>query len=334
MRNRRAKSKSSSSSSSSGSTISTSEMQSIVDRLKMEHYRSSTRANYHRIWKLFSQFFIRLDVKPVSWENRITLFVGHLIESQVKSNTIRSYLSAIKGVLAEGGINIHQDSFELTSLIRVCKIKNDCLVARLPINKGMLKVLLDETLKWCSAKGQDYLKTLYMAIFAAAYFGLLRIGEIAASPHAIKAKNVHIGTNKNKLLFLLETSKTHNKGDKPQLIKIASTLRDDIPATRENTAEKYCPFDLIRNYLAIRPPARNDGEQFFMLSDNSPVLQDQIRNNLKRFLRMANFNEQFYCFHGFRSGRAGDLLKLGVSVETIKQIGHWRSNAVFTYLRE
>ena len=43
---------------------------------------------------------------------------------------------------------------------------------------------------------------------------------MAKGPHVILAKNVQIGVNKPKLLFILETSKTHTRGDKPQIVKI------------------------------------------------------------------------------------------------------------------
>ena len=58
------------------STISTREMQLIVDKLKCERNRSSTKANYYGIWKKFNEFFIRLDDKPSTWEERIGTLCG------------------------------------------------------------------------------------------------------------------------------------------------------------------------------------------------------------------------------------------------------------------
>ena len=90
-----------SSTNNSTSTISTIKIKNIVDRLRTERCRDSTQQMYYRIWKLFNQFFIRLDSKPDTWEDRLVLFTGFLIENKLKSNTIRSYLLAIKGVLYE-----------------------------------------------------------------------------------------------------------------------------------------------------------------------------------------------------------------------------------------
>ena len=85
---------------STSTTISTSELEGIVLRLEMERHRSSTQNQYYTVWKLFNEFFIKLDRKPLSWEDRLTLFVGYLVKSGKKSTTIKSYISAIKAVLA------------------------------------------------------------------------------------------------------------------------------------------------------------------------------------------------------------------------------------------
>ena len=57
---------------------------------------------------------------------------------------------------------------------------------------------------------QPYLLVLYEAIFCLAYYGLMRIGELTEGDHPIKAKDIHIGVNKDKILLVLYTSKTHS----------------------------------------------------------------------------------------------------------------------------
>ena len=63
----------------------------IVDKLKGQRHRKTTRDNYYGIWKTFNEFFIKLDVKPKNWEDRITLFVAYLIDNNRKSMTIRIF---------------------------------------------------------------------------------------------------------------------------------------------------------------------------------------------------------------------------------------------------
>ena len=181
----------------------------IVDRLKSERVRSSTRRNYYSVWKNFNEFFIRLDVKPNTWEDRIVLFIAHLIESDYKSQTVSSYLSAIQGVLAEEGVQLNEDKFLLSSLIRACRLKNDKIRTRLP----------KQTAQHFMSINQEYLATLYCSLFATAYFGMFRVGALMAGEHPILVNDVHIGENKNKVLFTLRTSKTHGRGSKPQIVK-------------------------------------------------------------------------------------------------------------------
>ena len=204
----------------SSSSISTSAMEMIIDRLRRERIRDSTRRNYYSIWKTFNQFFIRLDVKPRTWEDRLILFVAYLIQGKKQSQTIKSYISAVKVVLRDDGVTINEDKFLFNSLTRACKLKHDRVRTRLPINKGMLHVLLRRTRDHFNREGQRYLKHMYCALFATAYFGMFRVGELMSGGHPIRAVDVHIGKNKKKMLFILRSSKTHGECDKPQVVKI------------------------------------------------------------------------------------------------------------------
>ena len=172
------------------------------------------------VWHQFNEFFIRLDVKPTSWEDRLILFVGYLVENNKKSLTIRSYISAVKSVLREDNVIVNEDRYLLTSLTKACKYKNDQVRIRLPIQKGILNMLFDELLDILDQ--QPYLMTLYRAMFASAYYGLLRVGEIASGEHPVKAVDVHVGLNKRKIMFMLRTLKTHWKDVKPQVVKVTS----------------------------------------------------------------------------------------------------------------
>ena len=96
---------------------------------------------------------------------------------------------------------------------------------------------------------------------------------------------------------------------------------------------KLNPFNVIRNYIAMCPPACHEDEQLFVFADNSLVKPGHFRSVLKILLKKIGLDDNLYCIHSLRTGRTGDLLKYGLSVETIKKLGHWKSNAVFTYLR-
>ena len=331
MKKRKGSSKSSSLGGSSSSTLSTSNIEAAIEKLKAQQHRDSTRKNYHNIWMIFNKFFLRLDVKPLDWGHRLILFAGHLVETGKKSTTIRSYLSVIRSILKVEGIDEDADTYVLNALTRACKLENDIVTARLPISRDMLEMLIKKIPDVVS--NQPYLITLYRALFLTTYIGLFRIGEVTSSPHAIKAKDVFIGTNKNKLLFILRSSKTHCKADKPQSVKIdCKTINQD--AYSPDKLIKTCPFEALRTYIATRPGFRQADKQFFVFSDNSPVTPSHMRDILSQLLNKCNFDNKLYSVHSLHGGRAFSLLNLGLSVETIKKIGRWKSNAVFRYLRQ
>ena len=98
--------------------------------------------NYYGVWKTFNKFFTRLDIKPNNWEDRLTLFIAYLIETKKKSSTIKSYVSVIKAVLLDIKVELNGDRVLLAALTKACKIKNDQIKVKLPINHGFLNILL------------------------------------------------------------------------------------------------------------------------------------------------------------------------------------------------
>ena len=108
---------------SSSSALSSSAIQHYIDVLKQDCIRSGTKKVYYSVWIQFNHFIIRLDHKPKTWEDRLMLFVGHLVKTEKKSTTIASYISAIKAVLKSDGGYMNQDKCLLNSLTKACRLK-------------------------------------------------------------------------------------------------------------------------------------------------------------------------------------------------------------------
>ena len=212
-------------------------MYNIVDRLQQLKNRSSTVQMYHRVWNSFNKFLIRLDNKPDNWEDRVLLFSAYLIQNGNQSGTVKSYVSAIKSVLKDGGYTWNENAVILGSLTRACRVVNDVVTNRFPIRIGLLELILFEVERLWEGQ-QPYLEILYKAMLILGYYGLLRIGELAKSNHILKAKDIHVGINKQKILILLHTSKMHNTGSKPQEIKITSL-------NAGTKKRHFCPFQIM-----------------------------------------------------------------------------------------
>ena len=94
------------------------DMERIVDKLMSMQHKSSTVKNYLSVWRKFNSFVINLDRKPSLWEDRATLFMGYLIDQEVQSSTIKSYVSVIKKTLILDGYDWNDKLVLMRSLIR------------------------------------------------------------------------------------------------------------------------------------------------------------------------------------------------------------------------
>ena len=192
-------------SSSNSSKISTRAVEQILEQLKSQTTRSSTAANYHSIWKKFNEFLIQLDKKPRDWEDRVSLYGAYLVHNGVQSSTLRSYVSAIKAVLILDNYQWRDEKVWLGTLTKACKIVNDQIKTRLPIQCNLLEMILFEIQR--SMVVQPYLEIMYKAKFIIGYYGLFRVGELALGCHSVRAKNVHIGQNVICTIFFENTWK-------------------------------------------------------------------------------------------------------------------------------
>ena len=312
--------------SSDSSKLSCSNIESILERLQAN--RKSTSLNYLSIWRQFNKFLLQLDRMPESWEQRVALFCAYLVEfKKVQSSTLRSYVSAIKSTLKCDKYKWRDDSVWLNALFHSCKLSNNTLYVRFPIHFKLFEMIMFEVDRLNNT--QPYLQILFKAIFATAYYGLTRISEITGSRHSIKAKNIEIADNKEKIKITLFSSKTHDVDSRPQEIKISSS---EITGRHGRRTKFFCPFKIIRQYMNIRRGYTTENENFFIFSDGSTIPQSCIRAMLKSAIQALNLNSDPYSFQSFRIGRATDLLKFGIPIEVIKCLGRWKSNTVYKYL--
>ena len=166
------------------------------------------------IWRQFNNFVIRLDRRPDNWEDKVNLFIGYKIEQGMKSTSVKSYVSDIKRTLIDDGYPWADQKLLAKSLTRACRLINDRVQIRLPIQCSLLEMILFEVQRIFNHNGQQYIQILYQTLFAISYYGMMRVGEVTFSDHVVKAKDVQAARNKDKLKNKLKlyTSKTHHRG--------------------------------------------------------------------------------------------------------------------------
>ena len=292
--------------------------------------RNSTAKTYYSVWKQFNKFLIKLDVMPDSWEDRTSLFITYLIEfKQLQSSSIKSYISAIKRTLIDGIDYEWCDNQVLfNSLTRACRLINDKVTTRLPIDCVLLEFLLFEIERIFPT--QPYLKTMYQTMFALGYYGLMRIGELTWSPHVMKACNVYTASNKEKILIILYTSKTHGQESYPQQIKITSNAEE---RTGKYKQRHFRLFKLMQRFRVMRGETyESPTEPFFIFRDGTPVTAAHARAVLKTAITALDLDCSLYNTHSLRIGRSCDLIKYGYHIEEVKRMGRWRSSCIYKYI--
>ena len=141
---------------------------------------------------------------------------------------------------------------------------------------------------------------MYKTLFALGYYGLMRIGELTKSPHSLKAGNVYLSTNKEKLLLVLYTSKTTGLDSRPQHIKITSNKSEK---TGSYVHRNFCPFKLVSEYLIFRRKIHTkENDEFFLFSDGSPVLAHHVRALLKQLIASLDLQDELYNTHSLCIG--------------------------------
>ena len=195
---------------------------------------------YHSVWRKFNEFVIKLDNIPKTWEEKTSLYCTYLIMSKkLQSSTVKSYISGIKAKLRTDGYDWNNKLAQFSSLLTTCRERNDLADDRLPIQQGLLQMILCEINRSLKEIHTIYNVILYRTIFLTLYYGLMRIGELVEGEHILKVTDVHEAANKNQYLLVLYSSKMHNVGTRPQKICIRKP---------QEAGNIYCPVDELNKY--------------------------------------------------------------------------------------
>lgn len=301
----------------------------IVDRIKNHKYQESTRLAYHNQWVACNQFLLRFNNLPEDWGDRLVLYAAALAEDGKAPATIKTYISGIRQVLLLDKVQFTDRSFELKAIVRASKLENNKIYVRMPITKQILKGVLKQLA--IRYDQQPYLQAMYRAMCVAAYYGMLRIGEITGGKHSLKAQ--HVIRTRQKIggkvvtgvRLYLRSSKTHGIGDYPQAVDIRADSHDSID-----------PVTILGEFAAMRDEFGETIPEFFVFKDGTPVSALQYRRVLKEMLKNAGYQPGLYNAHSTRKGRAQDLFKLNWDIEAIKRQGRWSPSSlcIYNYLRE
>lgn len=97
------------------------------------------------------------------------------------------------------------------------------------------------------------------------------------------------------------------------------------------TGDRLCPVAALLAYLAVR--SRSSGP-LFILSDGTPLSQQQLIASMRSALAEAGFGTLGYSGHSLRIGAATTAARVGMSDSLIQKLGRWKSSAFTSYIRK
>ncbi|XP_071123182.1 uncharacterized protein [Mytilus edulis] len=205
----------------------------------------------------------------------------------------------------------------LRGMLRLDK-RHDCRKP-ITIDYHILTRLLDALNLICYSV---YETCLFKASFSVAFFGFLRVGEIAKSNfnenHIVKRSNITFGNNSGSLYIVVPSSKTDQLGNSVTIVleryKISS----------------ICPVQLMSDYIAMR---HKDDGHLFCHANMKTLTRYQFSNILKKTLAFLGHNPSEFNTHSLRIGAATQSFLDGLDENSIKLKGRWKSAAYKGYIR-
>lgn len=259
---------------------------------------------------------MNLDTDPPMQTHSVALYIAHLWRSKSKLSTIRSKLSAISYF---HNIKDMKDPCKSYMIKQILKGTGRCLPTSKPKLLPITKPLLHNMIQCMQTEiASAYDRHLYKALFIFAYYCCLRAGEAVASntkEHTIKVEQIEFVGEQLHLTFL---SYKHSIDITP------------IFSISKLSSPQFCPIELLKQYLEIRPPVNGP---LFIHKNRSPVTRSNYSTMIKTVVSKLGLYPKKYNTHSFRIGRATDLAMTGASADTIKQTGRWASSAYLKYIR-
>ena len=280
----------------------------------------NTKQVYTQALSAFTSFLREYNIQAC-WPptlQQLVQFVAHLSKFKNFSfSTINAYLSGISFYLKINNLQDFTRAFVIQKMLcglrRIHPVKD----TRMPITLDMLKQLTSALPFVCTS---IYEANLFKAAFVVAFFGFLRVSEIAVD--GVQAKNTipvqasDICMSDHSCTLRIPASKTDQYGNSASLIFSQSS----DPA--------ICPVRRMTIFLQARP--RFNGPLFCHFS-GAPLTKYQFRAVLFKCLKFCNIKAKITS-HSFRIGSATLASSLSIPEEDIKRMGRW-SNRGSTHKR-
>jgi len=280
---------------------------------------------------------LNLIMAPPLTESQLLTFIGWLLQRDLSSATINSYLSSLRQLYLKLGLNPSSIRSELVGQVIRGRSNQELVThtsgsskVRLPITPAVLQLIKQDL---SSSTMPPVQKLLLWSVCTISFAGAFRVSEILAVNSSrfdplktllgkdLQLMEIQMGECMVPVLQITLKQEKTNKSKTPTVIDI---FEADGP---------LCPINAYRKWRLSSPPLEDDLPAFRTASGRALTNRDLN-------LYLADFTSKYFpsaegkfTSHSFRIGLASTLGKLGLPDSDIKAAGRWSSRCFETYLR-
>ncbi len=295
-----------------------------VKRFKLQTFAPATCRAYRSHRAAYLAFCKAVGRPPVPASLETLCMYAALLARSLKYSSLRQYLNIVRLLHLEWGLpNPLVDNFQLSCVLKgIRREVGDRVVRKQPITPDLLLSILASLDVSVVVDAQVWAACLLM------FYGLLRRSNVmspslAAFVAAKHLRRTDIIFNKTGICLLIRWTKTIQFKER--------TLQIPLP---RRPGHPLCPAQATFHALRLTAGAPPNGPALVVPSVHGfiPLSPQLFVGKVRQALQSAGVDPQQYAGHSFRRGGATWAYKCGVPVETIRQLGDWKSTAYQDYI--
>ena len=303
-----------------------------VDRLRLDNqvkfyqslaFTDNTKKAYRVHRKCYLSFCQRMGVAPVPASSQLLCQYAAFLSNRLKYQSVKQYMNIIRLLHKEWGLpNPCEGNFSVAMTLRgIRRHLGDKVTRKAPMTPDLLRSILESL---------DVSSLFGASIWAAAllmFFGLLRRSNVLV-PETGFDPNKHL--RRSDLSFSQEGLRVRIRWTKTLQYK-QSVLLIPYPWDKGNP---LCPTQAVFNAVRLSPAAPAEGPALVLDKSGrpSPLTPSIFITRIRGALQGKTKDVKDFAGHSFRRGGATWAFSQDISVDQIKLLGQWSSDAYAAYI--
>ena len=285
----------------------------ILDILKFT-YAEATKASYKTHLKSYASFCSVLGVPLVPAKPHVVSLYAVLLARTLQYGSIPQYLNIISLLHKSHDLESPLNSFLVKSVLKGIsnKIGKEPSI-KLPVTPVILYRILDNMSLNVILDACVWMTCLIM------FYGLLRKSNVVGTHKMLRSD---CSFAEDAVQLTIRSSKTRKKSEIPRKLT--------LPRLRDHP---LCPVAAIINFLSITAQFPQSVPLCSIQSSSGTLSVLPYKNIVDAVRKAVPVDQaQSYATHSFRRGGASFMYSIGMSVESIRLMGDWKSSCYQRYI--